>query len=141
MRSKILISLPTGMLTLLLGLNSAIAAEKLTGDATQYAQAGIAGKDETGRVLTKAGQVEEAWKHAEAAVQAGNKGDAKGVGEHARIAKTHVESALTQSTFDEHLTAARKSLGSAIEHSTMGHADLARKAAEEALIHLRAAKK
>jgi hypothetical protein len=140
MDSKILIGLLTVLLNLLPGLNSAIAAENLASGAIQYAQAGVAGKDETGRVLTKAGHVQEAWKHTEAALRAGDQGDVKGVGEHARTAKVHVESALAQSTIDEHLIAARKSLDSAIEHSNMGHADMARKAAEEALNHLNAAK-
>jgi len=120
---------------LLFGLNAAIAEK-----ATQYAQAGISGKDEQGRVFTKDRHVKEAWKHAEAAVLAGEQGNAKGAGEHAKLAKTYVEAALTQSTFDEHLTAALKSLDSAVEHSDAGHADLARQAAQEAIDHLRAAK-
>ncbi|HYE35544.1 small metal-binding protein SmbP [Methylocaldum sp.] len=132
MRSKMLI----GLLIPWLGLNGALAAE-----ASQYAQAGISGKDEKGRVFTKEDHVKEAWKHAEAAVMAGEKGNAKGVGEHAKLARTYVEAALTQSTFDEHLTAAMKSLDRAIEQSDAGHADMARQAAQEAIDHLRARKK
>jgi len=129
MRSKILIGL------LLFGLNAALA-----GEATRYAQAGIAGKDEKGRVFTKERHVKEAWKHAEAAALAGEQGNAKGAGEHARLAKTYVEAALTQSTSDEHLAAAMKSLDKAIEQSDAGHADMARQAVQDAIDHLRAAK-
>jgi hypothetical protein len=68
--------------------------------------------------------------HAEAAAKAA---DAKGVAEHAGVAKTHAAVA------DEHVDAGLKSLNSAIEHGNMGHADLAKKAAEEAVTHLKAA--
>lgn len=133
MRSKMLIGLLVSLFGL--NLNAAIAEE-----AIQHAQAGIAGKDEKGRVFTKERHIKEAWKHSEAAVLAGEKGDAKGVGEHAKLAKTYVEAALTQSTFDEHLTAALKSLDSAIEHSAADQAEMARQAAQDAIDHLRAAK-
>lgn len=68
--------------------------------------------------------------HADAAVKAS---DAKAIAEHAAMAKTHAGVA------DEHLDAGIKSLDSAIEHGKMGHADLAKKAAEEAVVHLKAA--
>jgi putative salt-induced outer membrane protein YdiY len=129
MRSMILIGL------LLFGLDAATAEKGF-----QYAQAGIAGKDEKGVVFTKDRHIKEAWKHAEAAALAGEKGNAEDAGEHAKLAKTYVEAALTQSTFDEHLNEAMKSLDSAIEQSDAGHADMARQAAQEAIDHLRAAK-
>ena len=72
----------------------------------------------------------EALKHAEAAVKAD---DGKGIAEHAEVAKTHAKTA------DEHLDAGVTSLDGAIEHGKMGHADLAKKAAEEAVTHLKAA--
>jgi hypothetical protein len=40
---------------------------------------------------------------------------------------------------EEHLKASLTSLDSAIDHGKQGHADLAKKAAEEALTHLKAA--
>ncbi|BBA33916.1 putative uncharacterized protein [Methylocaldum marinum] len=131
MRSKMLIAL----LASLFSLSTAVG-----GEVIQQAQAGIAGKDEKGRVYTKERHIKEAWKHAEAAALAGEKGNAKGAGEHAKLAKTYVEAALTQSTSDEHLSAALKSLDSAIEHSEAGEAEPARQAAQEAIEHLRAAK-
>ncbi len=72
----------------------------------------------------------EALKHAEAAAAAA---DAKGVAEHAAAATTHAKVA------DEHLDAGLKSLESASEHGKMGHDDLAKKAAQEAVTHLKAA--
>ncbi|MCU0734932.1 MAG: hypothetical protein MUF20_05325 [Methylotetracoccus sp.] len=72
----------------------------------------------------------EALKHAEAAVAAA---DAAGIAEHAGAAANHAKIA------DEHLDAGLKSLEGAIEHGKMGHADLAKKAADEAVTHLKAA--
>ena len=72
----------------------------------------------------------EALKHAEAAA---GSADAKGIAEHAGAAATHAKVA------DEHLDAGLKSLAGASEHGKMGHADLAKKAAEEAVTHLKAA--
>ena len=71
-----------------------------------------------------------ALKHAEAAAKAA---DGKAIAEHADTAKTHAKVA------DEHLDAGIKSLDSAIEHGKLGHTDLAKKAAEEAVTHLKAA--
>lgn len=68
--------------------------------------------------------------HAEAAAKAA---DAKAVVEHAEASVIHAKAA------DEHLDAGVKSLNSAIEHGKMGHADIAKKAAEEAVTHLKAA--
>jgi O-acetylhomoserine/O-acetylserine sulfhydrylase-like pyridoxal-dependent enzyme len=72
----------------------------------------------------------EALKHAEAAVKAD---DGKTIAEHAEVAKTHAKTA------DEHLDAGITSLTDAIDHGKMKHADLAKKAAEEAVTHLKAA--
>lgn len=72
----------------------------------------------------------EALKHAEAAAKAD---DSKAITEHAEAAKTHAKTA------DEHLDAGITSLNDAIDHGKMKHADLAKKSAEEALTHLKAA--
>lgn len=72
----------------------------------------------------------EALKHAEAATKAT---DGKTIAEHATAAKTH---AVTAS---EHLAAGIKSLDDAIDHGKQGHADIAKKSAEEAVAHLKAA--
>ena len=72
----------------------------------------------------------EALKHAEAATKAS---DDKMVAEHADAAKTHATVA------SEHLTAGIKSLNDAIDHGKMGHAEVAKKSAEEAVTHLKAA--
>jgi hypothetical protein len=72
----------------------------------------------------------EALKHAEAAVKAP---EAKAIAEHAEAAKTHAQAAK------EHLDAGVTSLNDAIDHGKMKHADLAKKSAEEAVSHLKAA--
>lgn len=72
----------------------------------------------------------EALKHAEAAAKAA---DVKAIAEHAEAAMTHAKAA------NEHLDAGITSLNDAIDHSTMQHAGLAKKAAEEAVTHLKAA--
>ncbi|MGJ0430494.1 small metal-binding protein SmbP [Methylobacter sp.] len=74
--------------------------------------------------------IKEALKHAEAAAKAS---DAKTAAQHAEQSKTHAKTA------DEHLDAGIKSLESVIEHGKMGHDDMAKKAAEEAVTHLKAA--
>ncbi|HYE34695.1 small metal-binding protein SmbP [Methylocaldum sp.] len=81
----------------------------------------------------------EAMKHTQAAVDSSKKGDAKGVAEHAEAAKTHAAAANKEKA-NPHLDAALKSLDGAIEHGKMGHADIAGKAAEEAMTHLNAVK-
>lgn len=68
--------------------------------------------------------------HTQAAVEAT---DGKAIAEHAEVAKTHAVAA------DEHLDAGIKNLDEAIKHGKLGHTDLAKKAAEEALTHLKAA--
>ncbi|MGZ8227850.1 MAG: small metal-binding protein SmbP [Methylococcaceae bacterium] len=72
----------------------------------------------------------EALKHAEAAAKAD---DTKSIVEHAEAAKVHAQTA------DEHLDAGITSLNDAIDHGKMKHDDLAKKAAEEAVTHLKAA--
>ena len=72
----------------------------------------------------------EALKHAEAAAKAD---DSKSIVEHAEAATTHAKTA------DEHLDAGITSLYDAIDHGKMKHADSAKKAAEEAVTHLKAA--
>ncbi len=72
----------------------------------------------------------EALKHAEAAAKAD---DGKAIAEHAEAARTHAKTA------DEHLDAGITSLNDAIDHGKMKHADLAKKSAEEAVTHLKAA--
>ncbi|MGZ8191447.1 MAG: small metal-binding protein SmbP [Methylobacter sp.] len=72
----------------------------------------------------------EALKHAEAAVKAT---DSKAIVEHLEAAKTHAKAA------DEHLDAGITSLNDAIDHGKLKHVDLAKKSAEEAVTHLKAA--
>ena len=72
----------------------------------------------------------EALKHAEAAAKAD---DTKSIVEHAEAAKTHAK------TVDEHLDAGITSLNDALDHGKMKHADTAKKSAEEAVTHLKAA--
>ena len=72
----------------------------------------------------------QALKHAEAATKAA---DGKAVAEHAETAKSHAVIAI------EHLNAAIKSLDDAIDHGKQGHTELAKKAAEEGVTHLKAA--
>jgi len=72
----------------------------------------------------------EALKYAEAAVKAD---DSKVIAEHAETAKTHAKAA------DEHLDAGITSLNDAIDHGKLKHTDLAKKSAEEAVTHLKAA--
>lgn len=81
---------------------------------------------------------DEALKHAQAAVEASQKGDAKGVAEHATAAREHVVAAGKENA-SAHYEAAGKSLDGAVEHGNMGHADIAGKSAEEAVTHLKAA--
>lgn len=109
---------------------------------------GTMGKDTGAGGATTMGQppggsenhVKEALKHAEAAAAAGKKGDASTIAEHARMSKTHVEAALKDKPGDEHLQAALKSLDTAIGDASMSKGEPARKAAKEAITHLKAAK-
>ncbi len=92
--------------------------------------AGFALVSGSGAIYAAESHMAEALKHAEAAAAAA---DAAAVAEHASAATTHAKIA------DEHLDAGLKSLEGAVEHGKMGHADLAKKAAEEAVTHLKAA--
>ncbi|TPQ26222.1 small metal-binding protein SmbP [Methylomonas koyamae] len=69
----------------------------------------------------------------EHAQTAAKTGDVKTVADHADAAKGHIK------MVDEHLKAAVTSLDAAIAHGKQGHADLAKKSAEEAVAHLKAA--
>jgi len=71
----------------------------------------------------------EVLKHEEAAAKAD---DGKAIVEHARQ-KTHAKAV------DEHLDTGITSLNDAIDHSKLKHPNLAKKCAEEALTHLKAA--
>jgi hypothetical protein len=73
--------------------------------------------------------LDEAMKHAKEAAAAD---DGPSVAKHAELARSHAKTA------DEHLDAAIKSLDSAMEHGKLGHADMAKKAAEDAQTHLKA---
>ena len=75
--------------------------------------------------------IDQAIEHAEAATKATG---GKAMAEHAETAKTHAKTA------DEHLDAGIKSLEDAIESGNLRHDDLAKKHAEEAITHLKAAK-
>ena len=72
----------------------------------------------------------QALKHAESAAKAD---DSKAIVEHAEAAKTRAKTA------DEHLDAGITSLNDAIDHGKLKHTDLAKKSAEEAVTHLKAA--
>lgn len=72
----------------------------------------------------------EALKHAEAAVTAV---DGKTIAEHAEAANVHAKTAV------EHLNASITSLNAAIDRGKLKHDDLAKKSAEEAVTHLKAA--
>lgn len=113
MTRKILAGLGGGLLAALLNLNPAIAEENHKAEATR---------------------------HALAAAEAGKKGDAAAVGEHASTAKTHAEAAEKEKA-NPHLEAGIKNLNEAIEHAKMGHADIAGEAADAAATHLKAAEK
>ena len=72
----------------------------------------------------------QALKHAESAAKAD---DSKAIVEHAEAAKTHAKTA------DEYLDAGITSLNDAIDHGKLKQTDLAKKSAEEAVTHLKAA--
>jgi uncharacterized protein YqfA (UPF0365 family) len=82
----------------------------------------------------------EAIKHAEVAANEGQKGNAAAVAEHAQEALKHAEMAQKVKA-DPHVAEAEKALKEAIEHGNMGHADVAGKAAENAVGHLKMAYK
>jgi hypothetical protein len=82
-------------------------------------------------VYAEESHISQAITHAEAAAKATG---GKAITEHAEAAKTHAKTA------DEHLDAGIKSLDDAIEHGKLRHDDLAKKSAEEAVTHLKAAR-
>ncbi len=69
----------------------------------------------------------------EHAVTATKSADGKTIAEHAEIARTHAQTANT------HLGAGIKNLDEAIKQGKLGATDLAKKAAEEAVAHLKKA--
>ncbi len=83
-----------------------------------------------GAYAAEESHVAQAIQHTQTAIQAP---DGKAVAEHAEVAKTHAKASV------EHLNAAITNLDGAIEHGKAVHDDLAKKAAEEALAHLKAA--
>lgn len=82
----------------------------------------------------------QAVQHAEAAIQST---DVKAITEHAEEAKTHAEAAKAEKTQatggNSHLDAGIRSLNEAIKEGKLGAVDLARKAAEQAVAHLKQA--
>jgi len=74
--------------------------------------------------------LEQAIKHAEEAADAS---DAAGVMKHAQLAQTHAKTA------SDHIASGMKSLDSAMEHGNLGHSDMAKGAAKEAVKHFKTA--
>lgn len=112
MKTRLFALLGAGLLSGLLGMNTALAEDHKA----------------------------EATKHAIAAAESGKKGDAAGVGEHAAVAKTHAEAAQAEKA-NPHLTAGIKNLNEAIDLAKQGKADDAGEAADAAATHLKAAEK
>jgi hypothetical protein len=88
--------------------------------------------------------VAEALTHAQAAVDAGQKGTANAVGQHAYEALEHAkqaEDAKPDANIkpDSHITEAETHLSQAIDHAATGHADIATKHVQEAIRHLQVA--
>lgn len=90
--------------------------------------------------LAAENHLNQAIQHADTAVRAP---DGKTIAEHAEMAKTHANAAKTEENRDTtgstHLDAGIRSLDQAIEKGNLGAADSARKAAEDALAHLKQA--
>jgi hypothetical protein len=82
--------------------------------------------------------VTEALTHTQAAVDAGQKGTASAVGEHAKQALEHTKQA-EQAKGDAHITEAETHLSQAIDHAAKGHADIAANHVQEAARHLKMA--
>jgi hypothetical protein len=74
--------------------------------------------------------LEQATKHAEEAADAT---DAAGVVKHAQTAQTHAKTA------SDHIASGMKALDSAVEHGNLGHTEMAKGAAKEAVKHFKAA--
>ncbi len=84
--------------------------------------------------------LDQAIKHAEAAV---NAADGKAIAKHAGEAKTHANASKSEKTSvknaGSHLDAGIKSLDEAIKQGNLGATDLAKKAAGQAVTHLKQA--
>jgi small metal-binding protein len=88
--------------------------------------------------------VAEALMHAQAAVDAGQKGTANAVGQHAYQALERAKQAEDVKPDanikpDPHITEAEAHLSQAIDHAATGHADIATKHVQEAIRHLQVA--
>jgi cellobiose-specific phosphotransferase system component IIA len=82
--------------------------------------------------------------HAQAAVDAGHKGTANAVGQHAYQALEHAKKAEDVQPDanikpDPHVTEAEAHLSQAIDHAATGHADIATKLVQEAIRDLQVA--
>lgn len=131
MRTRIVLGLWAG-LAASLPLATALAADKLPARLELLVA-------EAGGQPVQENHTQEALKHAKAAAKSGFKGDASTIAEHAQLAKTHVEAALTQRPDNPHLKAALDNLNQAIAQGNLSMADPARQAAHEAVVHLKAA--
>lgn len=84
----------------------------------------------------------EARKHAQLAVQHGNKGHADVLVKHTEEALKHVDASIkVHNEAVMHLEKAKMHLNEAVKHGNMGHADVATKHVKEALPHINAANK
>jgi hypothetical protein len=81
-------------------------------------------------VYAEEDHLDEALKHAKEAAEST---DGKTIAKHAELARIHAKTA------DEHLDAGIKSLDRATEQGNLGNHDIAKKAAEEAVEHLKTA--
>ncbi|WP_103967732.1 small metal-binding protein SmbP [Nitrosomonas ureae] len=90
--------------------------------------------------IAEESHLDQAIKHAEAAVSAA---DGKAIAKHAGEAKTHANASKSEKTsvknVGSHLDAGIKSLDEAIKQGNLGATDLAKKAAEQAVTHLKQA--
>lgn len=90
--------------------------------------------------LAAENHLDEAIQHAEAAIKAT---DGKTIAKHAEEAKNHANASKAEKTSAKnaasHLDAGIKSLDEAIKQGKSGATDLAKKAAEEAVTHLKQA--
>ena len=106
-----------------------------------YAQGAAAKKPADKGAMKKdkkeASYLSQAITHTEVAIKQGKAGKADGVATHAQEALTHATAADKEKS-TVHTQAAMKSLQEAVDHGKMGHADIATKAAETALGHLKA---
>lgn len=78
----------------------------------------------------------EAIKHTELALQST---EVKSIAQHMEEARTHSEAAQSEQGADSHLNEGIKKLDEAVKESQLGAAELAKKAAQEALTHLKQA--